>query len=200
MNHSRSAVNSLFLTCALLALASAASAQIHHPNPLPGHNPQPHGYPPTPGGDRSGLPPLRTPEGIGVRRSESHRRNIEELAADLYIRAGDDALKKNPPQYTEAEEAYASAVRLRPRHVTAREKLGEVYAAQRRYEEAARTFQDVLEIKPKRAEAHYRLGLLYHEMGDADAARRKLGDLRALKKAGLVARLEAALNQPPASQ
>lgn len=187
----------LILPSALLLLADTASAQ---PPGSPAIRPSPERTNPRSSGSSRPGPPFGIPGDIpdrGHTKSESGYTYFTKQQVSAYIKMGDAAAKAQPPNYENAEWAYARAAELDPKQSRAYEGLGEVFAARQLYSDALLAYEQALKLKPKKAELHFQSAVLLHRLGETDAARAKLQLLRDMKKNELAAKLESILSRPP---
>ena len=106
----------------------------------------------------------------GGKNTAAESAEIEERVEDL-LDEGNEA--RDARRYTEGEQAYKSALQLKPRDGRASYGLGNIYTDQQRWEEAERAYRQAVEANQLHADAHIALSyvLVQPRVGGSSAKR-----------------------------
>jgi len=69
-------------------------------------------------------------------------------------------------KYNEAEKAYKTGLKLKPKFAPGHDALGILYLGQKKYEEAENEFKKAFQLDPNLPANHNNLGLLYFFSGE----------------------------------
>ena len=91
----------------------------------------------------------------------------------FYLEEGDKRLIEG--NYDKAVESYAAAIKLDPKSVEARRKLGEAHAGQGQVDLALHEFAKIIEIDPNYTHAYNYRGFLYHNQEEYEKIMKENG-------------------------